>query len=171
MDRRIKRRLRKAHALADAPQEIIPQHLLSPHGAEGLFQEVSQAVEAGAPPQIGADGAKTQRGQPLAGVQALVGIIEVGDDFLDAALHPGELSVEALLAGLELAKSRAVKVIRALQRGDATGEKRVLDGLRSLRQVRSDAKAAEGLAEQGPGLKPQVFAEALGIAHDTVLVQ
>jgi len=56
----------------------------------------------------------------------------VVDDFLDAALHPGEFAVEALLAGLELAKGRAVEVICALQRGDTAGEKRVLDRLWSL---------------------------------------
>ena len=76
MDGGIQRPVCKAHALADVRQEIAAQPLLPPrHGAEGLFQQIGQRIEAGAAAELAADGAKTQRGQAITGGKALVRIV------------------------------------------------------------------------------------------------
>lgn len=71
----------------------------------------------------------------------------MGNDLFDATLSPWELVVETLLAGLKLAESDAVEIVRALQRGATAGKEGVLDAFRGLGQVGGNAKAAEGLTE------------------------
>ena len=108
MDSGIQRAVCKAHALADVHQEIAAQPLLPCHGAERLFQQISQRIKTGAAAELNTDGAKPQRGQTLSGGKALIRIVQVGDDLLNAVLGPREFAVETLLASLELAKSGAV---------------------------------------------------------------
>ena len=96
-------------------------------------------------------------------------MVEVGAHLPDAGLDPRKVAVELVVPELQLVKGGAVDVVGvAVDGGQTTREKHLLQAFGEHRGVGGDAETTETLAEQRPRVHPKSTAESLAISDDGI---